>query len=365
MSNLWSHIPTLEGEFVQLRPLLDSDAAALLACTAPDTFTYFVTKPPPTWDIPGFAAFINTLSGTPTTRPMAVIDRSTNRLVGCTCYLDVDQANRSVEIGCTFYHPAVRGTHINPQAKLLLLSHAFETLHCVRVLLKTDARNLHSQRAIAKLGARYEGTLRQHRILPDGFIRDTACFSILPDEWPEVKAGLLQRLARSATPNPSPAITIRPAIAADTESILPMVQQICAMHSALDPTKYAFLPDIIDRYRRWLPVRAADPRSVLLVAHDALGLVGFLVGSVEPEIPIYHISEYGFIHDLWIEPRARRMGVGTALARQALADFKTIGVSQVRLDTANANQSARRLFAGCGFRPSATEMIAALEPQYP
>jgi len=360
MSNLWSQTPTLEGEFVKLRPLLESDAAALLDCTSPDTFTYFVTKHPPTWDIAGFATFIAHLRGTPTTRPMAVIDRSTNRLVGCTCYLDVDSANRSVEIGCTFYDPAVRGTHINPQAKLLLLSHAFDTLGCVRVLLKTDARNQHSQRAIAKLGARYEGTLRHHRILPDGFIRDTVYFSILPDEWPEVRAGLQKRLARSANADRALAFTIRPAVAADTESILPMVQQICAMHTALDPSKYAFLPDIVERYRRWLPIRAADPRSVLLVAEDALGLIGFLVGSVEPEVPIYHIHEYGFIHDLWIQPRARRMGIGTALARQALAAFKTIGVSQVRLDTATANQSARHLFAGCGFRPSATEMIVTV-----
>jgi RimJ/RimL family protein N-acetyltransferase len=88
----------------------------------------------------------------------------------------------------------VRGTKVNPACKLALLEFGFEELGCVRIQLKTDGRNLHSQAAIRKLGAKEEGTLRKHGIMPDGFIRDTVFFSILPEEWPDVRANLLARL---------------------------------------------------------------------------------------------------------------------------------------------------------------------------
>jgi ribosomal protein S18 acetylase RimI-like enzyme len=81
------------------------------------------------------------------------------------------------------------------------------------------------------------------------------------------------------------------------------------------------------------------------------------VATVEQEIPIYEVKEFGFIHDVWVEPPVRRMGVGRLLAQEAAARFRGMGVKQVRLDTAVANEGARRLFAGCGFRASATEMI--------
>lgn len=363
MSDAWKSVPRLVGEVVELRAMREEDAAALLACTARDTFKFFATRHPPTWDEPGFRAFIAWHLAVTTTRMFAVIERASGRLVGCTCYLDVDQANRSVEIGCTFYDPAVRGTALNPEAKLMLIQHAFETLGCVRVFLKTDGRNVQSQRAIAKLGARYEGTLRRHRILPDGFIRDTVYFSIVPEEWPEVKAGLLTRLGREARKS-APAVRVRAATAADVEQVLPMVEAICAMHKTMDSTKYGFVEEIVERYRGWLPQRARDARSVFLVAEDGSGVgsvVGFLVGTVEPEIPIYEVKEFGFIHDVWVETRMRRRGVGRLLALVALERFRAMGVPQVRLDTATANEGARRLFAGCGFRASATEMIAVVE----
>jgi RimJ/RimL family protein N-acetyltransferase len=88
-----------------------------------------------------------------------------------------------------------RGTKVNPEIKLLMIGHAFEVMGCERVQLKTDGRNIHSQRAIEKLGAKKEGILRRHGQMPDCFMRDTVMYSILPEEWPEVKAGLLARLA--------------------------------------------------------------------------------------------------------------------------------------------------------------------------
>jgi ribosomal protein S18 acetylase RimI-like enzyme len=155
-------------------------------------------------------------------------------------------------------------------------------------------------------------------------------------------------------------IHVRSATAADVPAILPMVAQLCAMHERMDSDKYGFLPAIVEMYRDWLPRRAADARSVLLVAEDGGAAAGFVVGTVEREIPIYRVKEFGFIHDLWVEPSWRRHGAGRMLAACAVERFQAMGVVQVRLDTAAANESARRLFASCGFRSSATEMLRVL-----
>jgi RimJ/RimL family protein N-acetyltransferase len=114
--------------------------------------------------------------------------------VGTTSYFDIRPEHRGLEIGYTWLGKAYQGTHINPENKYLLLRHAFETLGAIRVQLKTDRRNLQSQAAIAKLGAKLEGTLRKHSIMEDGYIRDAVMFSVIDLEWPEVKAGLERRL---------------------------------------------------------------------------------------------------------------------------------------------------------------------------
>jgi ribosomal protein S18 acetylase RimI-like enzyme len=153
---------------------------------------------------------------------------------------------------------------------------------------------------------------------------------------------------------------VRSATADDVPAILPMVRSICAMHAQMDPARYDFLPDIVDRYSKWLPARASDPRSVLLIGEDSAGAAGFLVGSVETNIPIYHTLEYGFIHDLWVEPRARRSGLASLLADAALQRFQAMGVSQVRLETAAGNDAARALFAHRGFRVATIDMLVQI-----
>lgn len=119
-----------------------------------------------------------------------VRDQRSGQLVGSTRYLAITAPHRRVEIGGTWYIPSARGTHVNRGAKLALLAHAFGPLGCVRVELKTDRRNVVSQRAIEKLGATKEGTFRQHMILGDGFLRDTVYYSILDREWPAIEAQL-------------------------------------------------------------------------------------------------------------------------------------------------------------------------------
>ncbi|MFD1811674.1 GNAT family N-acetyltransferase [Rhodococcus gannanensis] len=117
-------------------------------------------------------------------------------VVGMTCFLGVSVHDASLEIGATTFDPRVWASAVNPESKLLLLTHAFETLHAGRVQLKTDTRNHRSQQAIARLGARYEGTLRRHFRRADGSVRDTVMFSIVAEDWPGVNERLAARLRR-------------------------------------------------------------------------------------------------------------------------------------------------------------------------
>lgn len=122
--------------------------------------------------------------------PFAVRRKSDGRLVGSTRYFNVDARNRRLEIGHTWYSKSVRRTGLNTEAKLLLLKHAFETLHCIAVEFRTHWFNFDSRAAIARLGAKQDGVLRNHQILPNGTLRDTVVFSIIASEWPTVKAHL-------------------------------------------------------------------------------------------------------------------------------------------------------------------------------
>src|SRR5947208_9334269 len=109
-------------------------------------------------------------------------------------------------------------------------------------------------------------------------------------------------------------MNLRPATAADVPDVLPMVSQIAHLHEGWDPAKYAYIPTVADRYRNWLTARATDANSVFLVAerpamnNEPPKLVGFLIATVEAEIPIYRVKSFGFIHDLWIEPDYRHEG---------------------------------------------------------
>jgi len=150
---------------------------------------------------------------------------------------------------------------------------------------------------------------------------------------------------------------VRPATPTDVPAVLPMVTKICALHESWDSAKYGFLPHPEQRYERWLKRLATGERSVFLVAEDEAQLVGFLVATVESEIPIYRLQEFAFIHDLWVEPEYRQKGIAKEMVMQAVEHFHQMGVQQIRLDTAAINEAARRLFASCGFRISTVEML--------
>ena len=128
--------------------------------------------------------------------PFVVRENASGAIIGCTRYLNVEAEHRRLEIGYTWYAKRVQRSAVNTEAKLLLLTHAFETLKCIAVEFRTSWFNHASRAAIARLGAKQDGVLRNHQISPDGVYRDTVVFSILESEWPAVKRHLRFELDR-------------------------------------------------------------------------------------------------------------------------------------------------------------------------
>jgi RimJ/RimL family protein N-acetyltransferase len=137
------------------------------------------------------------LQATGSMLPFAVIDKPTKMAVGMTTYMNVDATNRRVEIGSTWYRKGVQRTKLNTQCKLMLLTHAFETLACIAVEFRTHAFNHQSRRAIERLGAKLDGILRNHQIAANGTLRDTYVYSVTASEWPVMKAHLTWQLDRT------------------------------------------------------------------------------------------------------------------------------------------------------------------------
>jgi RimJ/RimL family protein N-acetyltransferase len=128
--------------------------------------------------------------------PFAVVDSTIRKAVGMTTYMNIDAAQRRVEIGSTWYRKAVQRTDLNTRCKLMLLAHAFEALDCIAVEFRTHFFNHQSRRGIERLGAKLDGILRSHMTMPNGTLRDTCVYSIIAAEWPTVKAHLTYQLSR-------------------------------------------------------------------------------------------------------------------------------------------------------------------------
>lgn len=150
----------------------------------------------PTLTAAEFEALVDGFTKRSNTVPFTVLLQSDGTVAGSSSYLDLRLEHRGLEVGFTWIAEDYRGTFVNPEMKLLMLGYAFEQLGCMRVQLKTDLRNIRSQRAMEKLGCVKEGVWRQHMIMPDGYIRDTVMYSILDSEWPGVRERLEERLRR-------------------------------------------------------------------------------------------------------------------------------------------------------------------------
>lgn len=192
----------LEGRHVRLEPLDMRHFSGLVEAGAPtpDVAAGIFRWMPHTYrDAADLEASLHTLLReleARTALPFATIDRAAGRPVGSTRFMAIDVPNRHVEIGGTWIAPAWQRTAVNTEAKLLMLSHAFETWGCIRVEFKTDSLNEKSRTAIARLGAVEEGTFRNHMIVDGGRLRHSVYFSITQQEWPEIKARLQAHLSR-------------------------------------------------------------------------------------------------------------------------------------------------------------------------
>ncbi|HEY7612729.1 MAG TPA: GNAT family protein [Methylomirabilota bacterium] len=202
---------SLEGRWVRLEPLAATHIPGLLAAASGPRDTYgFTTVPGSPDQMAAYVAFALAEQEAGRALAFATVDRSRDRVVGCTRFFDIEfwpwvggNANQrgvdrpdAVEIGWTWLAADAQRTPINTEAKLLMLSHAFDHWRVHRVSLMTDARNQRSRNAILRLGARFDGVLRGDRAASDGTIRDTAAFSILESEWPAVRSNLQARLGR-------------------------------------------------------------------------------------------------------------------------------------------------------------------------
>jgi len=184
----------LPGRFITLEPIAETHREDLRRAAMADRkiFAYMPLNIADEFDL----WFDQSLNAGPVAGHMVFIVRwnEAGALVGSSRYLNISKIEPRLEIGYTWYAPAFHGTSVNPEAKLLLMSYAFEELGCARVELKTDALNARSRAAMEKMGAKYEGTLRRHMATQGGRIRDSAYFSVLDSEWPEVKQGLQARV---------------------------------------------------------------------------------------------------------------------------------------------------------------------------
>lgn len=191
---------TLTGRVVRLEPLGETHVPDLAAVGQDDSIWAYIPYPPVQSEADMRAWVLDLLArqAKGTDLPFAVVHLESGRAIGASRYLDIQPANRAVEIGGTWYGRAFQRTAVNTESKYLLLKHAFEDLGCIRVQLKTDRRNERSQRAIERIGAVREGVLRHSMIMPDGYRRDSVYYSILAAEWPGVKARLEGKLGTGA-----------------------------------------------------------------------------------------------------------------------------------------------------------------------
>jgi RimJ/RimL family protein N-acetyltransferase len=199
----WLQPVKLKGHHVRLEPLRVEHADALRAALADgELWRLWYTAVPTSHSMEAYIAAALAERNVGVSLPF-VVREADGTIVGSTRYCNVDALNRRLEIGYTWYAAHVQRTGLNTEAKLLLLRHAFEKLDCIAVEFRTNWFNQRSRVAIARLGAKQDGVLRNHKLMADGSYRDTVVFSIIASEWPAVKRNLQFMLDRSAALNPA------------------------------------------------------------------------------------------------------------------------------------------------------------------
>jgi RimJ/RimL family protein N-acetyltransferase len=188
---------TLEGRYIVLRPpsIDDRDGLSIAAIDG-EIWNNRFSQFPNLNEIEKYIQEMLDLSSKGSILPFVTIHKASNTIVGTTRYLNIDYENHRLEIGHTWIAKSWRKTYVNTEAKFLMLQYAFEKLACIAVEIRTDVLNTVSRQAIQRLGAKQDGILRHHKIMRDGRIRDTVCYSITKPEWKQVKENLMKKLMK-------------------------------------------------------------------------------------------------------------------------------------------------------------------------
>lgn len=193
----WLEPVTLSGANVRLEPLEQRHCGGLIeAVKDGELWRLWYTSIPAPEEMEAEITRRRNLQAAGSMLPFAVVDPASGKAVGMTTYMNADAAHKRVEIGSTWYRRSVQRTPINTQCKLLLLTHAFETLGCIAVEFRTHFFNHASRRGIERLGAKLDGILRNHQRAADGTLRDTCVYSIIASEWPTARSHLNWQLSR-------------------------------------------------------------------------------------------------------------------------------------------------------------------------
>jgi RimJ/RimL family protein N-acetyltransferase len=292
--------------------------------------------------------------------PFATREIRSGRVIGSSRYLNVRPADRVVEIGWTWLNPSAWRSGANLEAKLLMMRHAFETLECVRVEFKTDARNERSRAALAALPARFEGVLRNHMTVPDVGLRDSAYFSVIDSEWPDVQANLERRLARGGrpadAPNPNRGMALRyVSTIEDLDALEPVWNALQAHHSEITPDLGPRTPKRASsdawqirrsKYEHWLQ----DPDTFFVVAEADSKPVGYACVTIGMPYASWATGDrLAELETLSVLADQHGKGVGAALLDAAWKRLAEMGVDDMAITTTVTNVNAQGFYERQGF----------------
>ncbi len=195
--SVWPSRFTAEGNFVAVVPLgmEHHDDLVEAACDG-ELYRLWYTRVPEPENMRSEIERRVGLGASGSLVPFAIVDKASGKAVGMTTYMNIDAANRRLEIGATWYRQSAQKSPLNTECKLLLLQNSFEQLNCICVEFRTHFMNVQSRRAIERLGAKLDGVLRSNMLMANGTVRDTAVYSIIASEWPAVKANLCWQLEK-------------------------------------------------------------------------------------------------------------------------------------------------------------------------
>ncbi len=282
-------------------------------------------------------------------------DLRSGRVIGSSRYLNVRPADRVVEIGWTWLNPSAWRSGANVEAKLLMMGHAFETLECVRVEFKTDARNERSRAALSALPAKFEGILRNHMTVPDVGLRDSAYFSVIDSEWPIVKANLEGRLARAGQPAPAPDPGGGPSLRytnaiEDLDALEPAWNALQAHHAEITPELGPGTPPRAPtdawrirraKYERWL----RDPDTFFVIAEADGNPVGYACVTIGMPYASWATGDrLAELETLTVLADQRGKGTGASLLEAVWQRLAEMSVEDMAITTTATNVNARRFY---------------------